>query len=489
MSVADQEAVATRLGDVVTQVRVRSSPADLPQDEHFVGLEDIAQDGGPIVGSSRVSDVRSTVHGFQADDVLYGRLRPYLRKVAVAQFDGHASAEIIVLRCSDYILPGYLRMVLLSDGFGSFIGDTVKGDRPRTSFTSLSEFVVVLPPLEVQAELVRREELLAQAIVQINEAVLQHESAVACLTSSVRTQVVWQWNEEAESVPLADLLESIQYGTPEKSTLDPGGIPVLRIPNVSSSGSIDVSDLKYAATPTLDEKYQVKAGDLLLVRSNGSLSLVGQVALVAEEHDGFGFAGYLLRLRPRDGVLSDYVLELVRSAPFRIMVEGAARSTSGVNNLSATRLAAFRVPLPPIDRQQAAVDVMARLRESTALAAHKLADTCASALSLQEAARSYWLGQTRRGANPAKPLPQALPAKVKTGEDEHTMRQDIETVILERFQRLGDEAASFEVLMEGVRADYDTMRDAVLKLLSESPPRLTQKFDRSTKSIMLRRTS
>ncbi|MBO1013932.1 hypothetical protein IPU70_10270 [Achromobacter sp. SD115] len=488
MKDSEREGSATRLGDVVTQVLSRTSPAALPQDEHFVGLEDIAQHGGPIMGSSRVSDVKSTVHRFHVDDVLYGRLRPYLRKVAVADFDGHASGEIIVLRCSEAILPRYLRMVLLSDGFSSFINASVKGDRPRTSFSALADFVVTLPTVEAQAELVRREEQLTQAIVQIDEAVKTHTSASACLLTAVRNRVVWQWNEDSDKVPLSTLLQSIQYGTTEKSVQNPGGVPVLRIPNISSSGAIDGTHLKYATQSTIDEKFQVKSGDVLLVRSNGSLSLVGQAALVSESHDGYGFAGYLLRLRPRAGVLSAYLLELLRSAPFRKLIEAAARSTSGVNNLSASRLAAFLVPQPTIEKQLAAVNVMTELIASTTKATQKLACTNRAALSFQEAARSYWLGQLRRQAEQAvDTVPKLEMVKEILREEDHPMSNDIEMVFLGAFDHLGVDAASFETLTAGVRADYDTLRDVVFKLLNEVPPKLAQQFDDRTKSILLRR--
>lgn len=488
MSEVGQESDLTRLGEIVTHIRIRTQPLDLPQEDHFVGLEDIAPDGGPIVGSSRVADVKSTVHAFKADDILYGRLRPYLRKVAVAAFDGHASGEIVVLRCSKAVLPGYVRMLLLSEGFTAFISARVKGDRPRTSFEMMAEFMVSLPSIDVQADLVQREERLSQAVVKVEEAVAQYECSASSLLNTVRTKVVWRRNIESPQVPLSKLVHSIQYGTAQKSTRDADGVPVLRIPNISSIGKVDATDLKYAPLSTLNEKYQVREGDVLLIRSNGSLSLLGQAASVSSDYNGYGFAGYLLRLRPRDEVLGAYLLELVRSGPFRKLVESTARSTSGVNNLSASRLGAFSVPFPSKEDQRAVVDVMAKLTMSTAHAARQLADTKASAIALQQAARSYWLGQSaKRYGKVIDSTPVRVPIKLTEIGKEYAMNKNMEAVIFERFDHLSVDVASFDTLVEGVRANYDTLRDTVFKLLNESPPRLALHFDPARKTILLKR--
>ncbi|MEJ7808440.1 MAG: hypothetical protein WKG03_21270 [Telluria sp.] len=67
-----------------------------------------------------------------------------------------------------------------------------------------------------------------------------------------------------------------------------------------------MSNLKYAELPAREsESLQLKIGDLLLIRSNGSVTLVGKTALVSEKEDGLAYAGYLIRLRiKRVGPLS-----------------------------------------------------------------------------------------------------------------------------------------------------------------------------------------
>lgn len=95
---------------------------------------------------------------------------------------------------------------------------------------------------------------------------------------------------------LGDLIEQPKYGTSKKCDYNFEGLGVLRIPNIAD-GYIDSTDLKFAE---FDEKeieiYSLKEGDLLTIRSNGSVELVGKCALITKKDEQFLYAGYLLSL-------------------------------------------------------------------------------------------------------------------------------------------------------------------------------------------------
>ncbi|EAZ99065.1 restriction endonuclease subunit S [Marinobacter sp. ELB17] len=153
-------------------------------------------------------------------------------------------------------------------------------------------------------------------------------------------------------VRLGLLIEEPTYGTSKKCSYDSGQVGVLRIPNISH-GAIDSSNLKFASF----EEHEVKAlalakGDLLTIRSNGSVSLVGSCALIAEEDTDFLFAGYLIRLRPNhDLVAPFFLLSVLTSHLLRRQIESAAKSTSGVNNINTGEIQNLIVPLPSMVEQ------------------------------------------------------------------------------------------------------------------------------------------
>lgn len=490
VSTVSESAAKVELGSIVSQVKGTAMPSDLPEETRFVGLEDIASQNGQIIRISHISAVRSRVFQFQRGDVLYGRLRPYLKKAVVAEFDGTASGEIIVLRCSQRILPHYLLMLLLSEDFTHFVNSRVKGDRPRTTMATMGSYQFELPSLDAQEYMCSRYSRLENSVLKLEDAVERLNSSAVTLVDTMRTKLIWGENSSEQQVVLSKLVESIDYGTTQKSTYGEVGTPVLRIPNIASTGKIDGSQLKYAHLESKDiDKYRLKKDDILLIRSNGSLSLVGRAAKVGIEHEDYAFAGYLLRLRPRSEVLSDYLLEVFRSRTFLQQVEIAARSTSGINNLSAGRLAAFTMPLKPLASQEQIVDILIRLQRATALSTYNLEQALTRARTLREVLRGNWLGHFTRKVS-EKLNNEMSDKNTKPDDYENSkdleMDENIETTILRRLKAMPFRSASFETLFNGLKYDYDEMRDTVFKLLATSPPRLVQVFDKEKCLVVLR---
>ena len=154
------------------------------------------------------------------------------------------------------------------------------------------------------------------------------------------------------------IIYSFRYGTSNKSNYDFNGLPVIRIPNISS-GSIDFEDLKYLKENEIKENKKVKNGDVLIIRSNGSKDLIGKSALVnnLNQDDQIAFASYLIRLRPIL-VLPKYLLYLLNSSNVKEQLFSSSKSTSGINNINTKELASIEIPLPPLEEQREIVSVL-----------------------------------------------------------------------------------------------------------------------------------
>ena len=129
-----------------------------------------------------------------------------------------------------------------------------------------------------------------------------------------------------------------KYGTSKKCDYNYKGTGVLRIPNVVR-GVVDASDLKGAHFEE-DEKhtYALRNGDILVIRSNGSISIVGKCAIISKAEEQYLYAGYLIRLRSNPvALLPDYLAALLSSHLLRTQIEHKAKSTSGVNNINSRR--------------------------------------------------------------------------------------------------------------------------------------------------------
>jgi type I restriction enzyme S subunit len=95
------------LGQAAQLVKEKVDPLTTP-DSRYVGLEHVEAHSMRLLGSGRGSDVKSAKSKFSAGDVLYGKLRPYLNKVAQPDFHGISSTDFLVFTESKQLDAGYL---------------------------------------------------------------------------------------------------------------------------------------------------------------------------------------------------------------------------------------------------------------------------------------------------------------------------------------------------------------------------------------------
>ena len=230
----------------------------------------------------------------------------------------------------------------------------------HVSKTSMDDRDIRFPPLPDQRRIAARLEGLFQRSKTAGEELsriprLAERYKQAILAAAFRGDLTADWRtagDDWSATRLGDLCTDVRYGTATKCHYEPKDTPVLRIPNVVD-GRIDTSNLKYGRFNEKEiEKLALRSGDLLVIRSNGSLGLVGRAALVTEEVAGYLYAGYLIRLRLDSGRVDPKFVQLAFEEPtIRQTIERLAKSTSGVNNINSEQLKALTLPLPPLPEQ------------------------------------------------------------------------------------------------------------------------------------------
>lgn len=173
-------------------------------------------------------------------------------------------------------------------------------------------------------------------------------------------------------VTIGELAESIDYGTSQKST-STGDLPVLRMGNLSYAGELDLEDLKYTELSTdAIRRYTVRRGDLLFNRTN-SPALVGKTAVVDSDRL-MAYAGYLIRVRLREGVQPDFVSGYLNSSYGKAVLRGMAKSAVSQANINAKELRAMRIARPSVEAQRRYVNVLRLVkRQRDSLASDQVA--------------------------------------------------------------------------------------------------------------------
>ena len=167
-----------RLGSVTNYGSPTKAGVMHPQ-TWVLDMEDIEKNSGRLLQRLRYAErpAISEKNSFAKGDVLYGKLRPYLNKVLVADEDGVCTTEVVPFRCySDYV-PQFFQLALSSPFFLAYVNARSYGMKmPRLGTEDARNAVIPLPPLPEQARIVARVEELMR-VCDALEATGQRQAA------------------------------------------------------------------------------------------------------------------------------------------------------------------------------------------------------------------------------------------------------------------------------------------------------------------------
>lgn len=402
------------LGEVVQPTRPRIKPSEKPN-LPFIGMENIEAHTMKLLGTVPAGTMKSSAVHFQPDDVLYGRLRPYLNKVYRPEFEGLCSAEFIVFPKTESISSRYLQYFLNSSSFASYASHLNAGDRPRVDFEQLSPYPFPVAPYEQQkrivAEIEKQFSRLDESVATLKrvKANLKRYKA-SVLKSAVEGKLTEEWRKEHPNTePASKLLERIlaerrvkwngkrKYKEPSSPNtsglpnLPPGwtwagweqiglsqngrafpsaqyqasGFKLLRPGNLHVSGKVVWTGDNTRCMPKkwVDEFPEFVVGPCELIMNLTAQSLkdefLGRICLT-----GPGEACLLnqrqARLTPVS-VIPEFLLWLFKSPVFRQFVDGL-NTGSLIQHMFTSQLADFVLPLPSLGEQrQIVAEVECRL--------------------------------------------------------------------------------------------------------------------------------
>lgn len=333
-------------------------PESLEGPVTYIGLENITQITGELVGeviTEKPADIKSLKNVFRPGDILYGKLRPNLNKVWLADRKGICSTDIFVIEARSGIAdPALYTYLFRSQRFNDAVMGQLKGAQlPRIGWSSFAELEIPLPPLEVQKEIVAEIEGY-QKVIDGARAVLNHYHP------HIPIQPDWPM------VELGEVCEAILTGpfgsALHRSDYVESGIPVINPQNIVD-GMVIRDGAKQVSVETRErlQEFTVRANDVIIARRGE----MGRCAVVTPEMNGWlcGTGCFVIRLK--DQCEARFAFLQIASPKTKAYLEEQAVGVT-MMNLNQGILAAVQVPLPPLAEQQV---IVANIQAEQALVA------------------------------------------------------------------------------------------------------------------------
>ena len=342
-----------KFGDYVKEVKINIDRNNNPYEYYVAGdhmdSEDLTIRRKGLFATDDVGPAFTRL--FKPGQILYGSRRTYLKKIALADFEGICSNTTFVLETKDEnkLRQRLLPFIMLTDDFTKWSISKSKGStNPYILFSDLANYEFELPDINRQDELV---ELLWQAYTT-KEA---YREMIRATDEMVKSQFIEQFGfpqdgaEKYPSVTIESLLQETISGEWGTDCSDDSGTKVIRTTNFTNEGVLDLTGV---VVRTIDakkvEKKQLKKGDIILEKSGGTKdNPVGR--LVYFEEDGVFLANNFTQvLRPAEDINSRYLFAALYYLyqTHKSLIKGLGNQTNGIQNLKVPQYLQLQISVP-----------------------------------------------------------------------------------------------------------------------------------------------
>ena len=358
-------------GDCARLVRDTCNPTDVPPLTPYIGLEHIPENDLHLSDYGFAGDVASTKTKFKKEDILFGKLRPYFRKVIIAPFDGVCSTDIWVVRAKKEVDQKYLFYWMASHEFVDQATQGSEGTKmPRAKWEYISRFEQPVPSLPEQ-------HFIAEVLGALDDKIELNRRMNTTL-ESIAEVLFKAWfveNEEAKGWKVGSILEFAELlsgGTPSTQVAEywNGDIKWVSAKDVGNAQGTFVLDTERKITHAGVEHSSTKILPELttIVTARGT---VGSYCIL-DESMAINQTNYGLKAKEKDAdyfvffSLANLVVQLRQAAYGTIFDTVTTRTfeTSEVVIPPVSEIAKFNQQVQPMMEM-----ILSNLRQSRTLAA------------------------------------------------------------------------------------------------------------------------
>ena len=359
------------------------------EQEMTLALEHVESWSGRYTDAGSGMALESQLKRFEAGDVLFGKLRPYLAKVTCPDKPGVCVGEFLVLRPrNEKMSSGFLQRVLCSKPVIDAVNASTFGAKmPRAEWQFIGNMEQAVPPLPEQTAIVRFLDHADRRIRRYIRAkqklmVLLEEQKQAIIHQAVTGQIDIRTSQPYPAykpsgvkwltdVPadwgLVRLKEVAQVQTGLTLGKDYRGAqtisrPYLRVANVQT-GRLDLTHVKSIDVPPSEAEGTTLLNGDVLMTEGGDIDKLGRGCVWRDEIRGCLHQNHIFAVRCRQNTLHpEFLVGLMASQHGRAYFQLTAKQTTNLASTNSSTLRAFPVPLPMLEDQ---ISILRAISEKT----------------------------------------------------------------------------------------------------------------------------
>lgn len=353
-----------KFGDVVREIRETVKDPASQGINRIVGLEHIETENIHLRNWDSIANGTTFTRRFRKGQVLFGKRRAYLKKAALAEFDGICSGDIIVMEAKENLNPNLLPFLVNNDNFFDYAVKTSAGSlSPRTKFQHLAEYEFLLPPKDQQEKIAELLWAADKVIQKIFRMIYSNDKLFLSYISNFFQTL----DEQKENVKLCDLCEVNSGNTApqEEIYFKDGNFPFIRMQHLNH-----LAENKFVAKwdlineRAIEEKRMklFKRGSILLPKSGESIKTEKKAIL---RYDAYvvNHLAILHNYTPR--VLSDYLFLYFLNYRLSNLISQTTTPSISLSDLKKLNIPLVRVKLQEqfIEKANLIFDVSAGLNK------------------------------------------------------------------------------------------------------------------------------
>lgn len=345
------------LGEVARYSPRKVSAEDL-NSTTFVGVDNLVSQKGGRIDATRNPNT-STLTAYRPGNILLGNIRPYLKKIWLADRTGGCSGDVLAVEINDryskLLESRFLYYVLSSDSFFTFDQQNAKGAKmPRGDKKAILRYLVPVPPLEVQHEASRILDQFTQLEAELGTELEAELEARRLQFSHYRDMLLRQNVSHDKPIKLRDIGKIVTGKTPPAKKVDSWGDYM----NFATPGDIRAGDTRITATSRQLSAAGVETLKNSLVPSGSILvTCIGTVGK-AVENIGDCIPNQQINAIINDGSFSSRYLVHALSNMRTALQRKASQSGSTMPLINKSDFSLIEIHLPPLKEQYRIAEIL-----------------------------------------------------------------------------------------------------------------------------------